>query len=301
MREKIHDGSTFNWIDVVDPTPTELQEVAQEFDLHPLFVQDCLDPEHLPKVDKPGESLFVIVRVFDFQSTQESSTVQELTRKVAIFFREDFILTIHRTPLPFIQKMAELVKAKKIKLGSAFSFITFLCKDGVLSFEKPLETAERELEKYEDSVSKGDYSADTLYALHCVRRRLTTLNRLFWPTLTIVQRLPIQHNEESSLHLHDLRETLESLMFFCDGLLEDATSLLGLELSMAQKKTNEVIQVLTIFSVFFMPLTFIAGVYGMNFANMPEIKWEYGYSFALVLMVVVTAAIYRWFRSKDWM
>ena len=86
-----------------------------------------------------------------------------------------------------------------------------------------------------------------------------------------------------------------------DQINEQINNLLSLYLSISAQRTNEVIRVLTIFSVFFMPLTFIVGIYGMNFKVMPEIDWQYGYAYAIVLMVAVTIAIYSWFKRKGWL
>lgn len=86
-----------------------------------------------------------------------------------------------------------------------------------------------------------------------------------------------------------------------DQLNEDINNLLSLYLSISGQKTNEVIRVLTIFSVFFMPLTFIVGIYGMNFEHMPELHWEYGYVFSIFLMILVTVLIYLWFKRKEWL
>jgi magnesium transporter len=86
-----------------------------------------------------------------------------------------------------------------------------------------------------------------------------------------------------------------------DQINEQINNLLSLYLSISAQRTNEVIRVLTIFSVFFMPLTFIVGIYGMNFKVMPEIDWQYGYAYAIVLMVAITIAIYFWFKRKGWL
>jgi magnesium transporter len=98
----------------------------------------------------------------------------------------------------------------------------------------------------------------------------------------------------------DLKETLHHLVFFSDELLEDTTNLLSLQISLASQKTNEVMRVLTLFSVFFMPLTFIVGVYGMNFHNLPELDWKYGYYLVWFLMFGISVGIWFWFRKKGW-
>jgi magnesium transporter len=98
-----------------------------------------------------------------------------------------------------------------------------------------------------------------------------------------------------------LKEELDSFNYFSDELLDDATSLANLEMALAARKVNEIIRMLTLFSVFFMPLTFIVGIYGMNFKFMPELESQLGYPAVLLFMLVVTATIFFWFRKKNWL
>ena len=93
------------WLDVVHPTEAELGEIAARYGLHEMSVQDSLDPEHLPKYERIGGTTFVIVRAVDTAAGPKAATVQELTRKVAMFFGADFFITIHRTPQPFLEQI----------------------------------------------------------------------------------------------------------------------------------------------------------------------------------------------------
>src|SRR4051794_5264928 len=95
-------GSTVRWLDVVAPTKEELQKIAADYGFHPKMVEDCLDPEHLPKFEPIGDKGFLITRAHDPQANRGADTVQALTRKIAIFFGGDFVITIHRVPLPFL-------------------------------------------------------------------------------------------------------------------------------------------------------------------------------------------------------
>ncbi len=99
----------------------------------------------------------------------------------------------------------------------------------------------------------------------------------------------------------DVQENAESYHFYADELLDDANTLLNVQLALASHRTSEVMRVLTVFSVFFLPLTFIVGVYGMNFDYMPELRHHFGYPAVLAVMLVVTAVIYRWFHRRGWL
>jgi len=116
----------------------------------------------------------------------------------------------------------------------------------------------------------------------------------------VIQRLSPSSDTNAPL-FQDLRENLSTMVFMTDELLEDATSLLNLQISLASQKTNEVMRILTVFSVFFMPLNFIAGLYGMNFQNMPELSHPFGYYGVLTLMATTTLLIAMWFYRRGWL
>jgi len=301
VKRTLLDTSAVRWVDVVAPTPEELDELAKEFSLHPLIVQDCLEPEHLPKVEEIDGSLFIIVRTWDPSATPRASSVQQLTRKIAVFIREQLLLTIHRSELEILDKLSSDQKKSPPRASlNSFTLLIELWKRVILSYDAPLEKIEDELEALEAQVASARSAGRIDRTLHFQRRRLSTLRRLFWHTRNVVQHLPRDRKDHTVL-LHDLADEVEHTMFYFDELVDDVTGLMTLEVSRASQRTNEVIRVLTIFSVFFMPLTFIVGVYGMNFTYMPELNWMLGYPFALGIMAGVTLTIWVWFRRKGWM
>jgi len=123
---------------------------------------------------------------------------------------------------------------------------------------------------------------------------------MLWHTLNAVQKF-VPRSDRNLPLCQDLRERIESLLFFTDNLLEDLRNLLAVQLSLAANDTNDVMRTLATASVFFMPLTFIVGVYGMNFQSIPELRWRYGYLFVLTTCALITIGLYRWFRNKHWM
>jgi len=107
--------------------------------------------------------------------------------------------------------------------------------------------------------------------------------------------------ERSSPIIQDLREAAESYQFYADQLLDEAQNLIAMHLAVASHRTNEVMRVLTVFSAFFLPLTFIVGVYGMNFRYMPELEKRWGYPLLLAVMLTVSLTIFVWFRRRGWL
>jgi magnesium transporter len=119
-------------------------------------------------------------------------------------------------------------------------------------------------------------------------------------TLDAVQKI-VPASEPTAPLFQDIRENAESMHAYADELLEEVNSLLSIQLALASHRTNEVVRVLTVFSVFFLPLTFIVGIYGMNFDFMPELRQRWGYPAVMAGMGVVTLAIYLWFRRRGWL
>jgi magnesium transporter len=297
----------FTWVDVVNPTPSELVEVANQYNLHPMSVEDSLEPEHLPKYERIGATTFIIVRAMDTTAAPDCSSVHEMTRKVAIFYGQEFLITIHRSEQPFLTSIInEYVSAspphgiKERRKGYMPRLLIDLINGAITTFEKPLGAAETAIDAFEATVFGEHDFTSLLRRIYLEKRRVTQMRRMLSHTLDAVQKL-VPASEPTAPLYQDLRENAESMHFYADELVDDVNNLLSVQLALASHRTNEVVRVLTVFSVFFLPLTFIVGVYGMNFQFMPELRERWGYPAVLAGMAVVTLAIYVWFRRRGWL
>jgi magnesium transporter len=301
----------FVWLDLVQPTAEELAAIAERYQVHATSVSDCLDPEHLPKFEAFDDYTFVILRAWDERAEQTCSTVQELTRKVAIFYGRGFLVTIHRTEQPWLSAVEARLAAKlgdKPRRDSRDQLVPYILTkllNGVLdTYLRPLEAMEGRLDLFEETVFSAEVAPGSLRRelreIHLLKRQVTLTKRLLWRTMDVIQRMTPESGRAVP-HFRDVQENAESYHFYADELLEDANTLLNVQLSLASHRSGEVMRVLTLFSAFFLPLTFIVGVYGMNFEFMPELRQRWGYPAVLAAMVAVTAAIYFWFRRRGWM
>jgi magnesium transporter len=300
----------FRWIDVVAPTAEELHGIAAEYSLFPTLVADSLDPEHLPKFERIGQTTFVITRAFDEACPASAATVQELTRKVAIFAGTDFVITIHRTDQPYFARLRARHEERAGRAGAGSyaerrrslpaRLLVEILNASIATYEAPLEAVEARLDGIEDDLFSEVVSASLLRDVYVHKRRVTLVKRMLWHTLNTAVRLtPI--GAPSAPLFQDVRENAESMHGYADELLEDANNLLHIHLGLASQRTNRIVRVLTVFSVFFLPLTFIVGIYGMNFDYMPELRQPDGYPAVWAVMLVVTLAIYLWFRRRGWL
>ena len=296
--DKSHSGTT--WLDVVNPSHEELHGLAFTWGLHPKTVEDCLEPEHLPKYENVGGKSFALFRLFDDGARVESNTVQSITRKLAIFFGPDFVITVHRSKLAGLNGVKEKWHATSQKKVLAQAVLADCINIVAVSFDAPLEKAENLIDKIENNVFSNRTVAGQIKKVHFLRRRVSIFRRMLWHGLNVCKQIPAQSAEEAPL-LQDVRENLDEYYHYSDTLLEDMNALLSIQLSLDANKTNTIMRILTVFSMFFMPLTFIVGIYGMNFRRMPELEWAWGYPATLVLMAAITVMIFFWFKRRGYL
>jgi magnesium transporter len=298
------DEPRFAWLDLVEPSRRDLDEVALRYGLTATAVQDCLDPEHLPKFERFNGTTFAILRAQDENADPTADTVQALTRKVAIFWGEEFLITIHRKDQPYLTGVMDHWHGRLLhgrdQPGIVAELLVDITNAVVLSYEAPLVESETRVDGFEAQLMSEHDVADLLRQMYHMKRRLALSKRLLWRTMSITARLP-SFGERTGPLMQDLRENAESMHFYAEELLEDINNLLHMQLALAAHRTNEVMQVLTVFSAFFLPLTFIVGIYGMNFEHMPELPQRYGYLVIWGVMLLVSLLIWRWFRRRGWL
>lgn len=291
-------GFLFEWNDVEAPGSEELKNLADQFRLPQAAVIDCMQSEHLPKYEVFDNYNFIIVRFYDTNCKVESDNIQQLTRKVAIFYNKEFILTIHRSNTPFIERIAAKYANDK-NIRSPFDIVCKIIKNALETFSEPIKNIDQAIDMYESKIFLKKRVPDMLKILYLIKRKTSVFKKLNSISKMVVDTISSPQNKNS--HYADLRDYQLRLETETDELYENVNSLLNLYISLAAQKTNDVMRILTVFSAFFLPLTFIVGVYGMNFDFMPELRLKWGYPGVLIFMALVTALIFQWFKRKKWL
>lgn len=293
------EGDRFTWIDVEQPSAQELTNIAVEFGLSLHIVEDCLQPDHLPKREEGETADFLLVRQHLWPLSEEDDTIQEISTKVAIFFNPDLLITVHRRPQPFLQAIYDEHTLKKVNGLETCEVITRILRAIVESYEAPLAAMSREIEELEDNIFlKKKEPASIQEDLYYIKRKASKVHKLLYLTAQVVRKHKTTDRDQHLLN--DMLDMLQKLDFESDQVQENAANLLHTYLAMAAHRTNEIVRILTIFSVFFMPLTFIVGIYGMNFDFMPELRHPWGYPLTLIGMLGITLGIFVWFRRNKW-
>lgn len=291
-------GNNIKWIDVVEPTREELEGISKEHNFNRYLLFDCLDPDHLPKYEFNNNIHFLIVRYYNHSIEKRIATTQELTSKVAAFYKDDLIVTVHRSDVHFLND----IKNKHLEnndIETVSDFVANILKYTLTTYEDPVYRLSEQVDFHETHIFLKTIEPEQLEALYFIKQKATLCQRVLMLMLQ-----PINHacnTECESTAINDVRDLHLKITTLYNSVLEDVSNLMNMYLSLAAQKTNDVMKVLTIFSVFFMPLTFIVGVYGMNFEYMPELKHKWGYPFVIILMAITVAMVYYWFKRKRWL
>lgn len=293
----------YKWIDVINPTKEDLRQLAVEFHLPQFTVEDCMDPYHLPKTEKLDHLLFVILRTYDPESTVDADTVQELTRKLAIFWNGTFLITLHRKELDFVKNLREKYgqseqnqNPQRLMREIFFEIII----QGLMTYHGPIDRAISDLGIMEACVllQQGKMSS-LLREAYYLKSKMFLIKRMIRMSLESWNKVIYSDSEMISWQ-QELKDTADDLLFYADDFLEAINHLLTMYMSIESQKTNEVMRVLAVFSALFLPLNLIAGIYGMNFSDMPELKYSWGYPAALSLMLTVAISVFWWFKRNGW-
>lgn len=303
MKRFEHQWPDFKWIDIEAPSQQDFLQLASEFELPLRPLANCLDPEHLPRCDFFGETAFFILRHYDPTSKVYGGTIQDLSTKLVVVVGKNYVMTIHRGAITSLEDIHQKCHFENQTLPS---FVQNICSRVVASFDSPLDELERNTEIIEGRVF-ALRRRNILREGYKIKRRASNFRKIFKFTLDVFLKL-VSRPECPVNDLREAKEPLDRLIFYADNIYEEITGLLSLHLSlMSQKtneasfKTNEIMRILTVVSIFFLPLNFIAGVYGMNFEYMPELRLPNGYYVTLSVMFVLAVAILAWIYKKGWL
>jgi magnesium transporter len=277
-----------------------LEQLGQCFGIHPLVLEDIVHTDQRPKFEDHGDYLFTTFKSFDFVDGG-----QIVADQVSIVFGKNYVLTfLERTADEFepVRKRLENATGKMRKLGP--DFLAYSLMDAVVDrYFIVLESTEERMEALEEEVYERP-TQQTLQDLHSFKRDLVFLRKWVWPLREVIAAMDRSGSEHikknTSIYLRDLHDHSIRIVDSVENLKENVTSLFDLYLSSVSNRLNGVMKVLTIISTIFIPLSFFAGVYGMNFEFFPEIHWRYGYVFFWSVIITAVATMLTLFHRKRW-
>jgi magnesium transporter len=304
------DKPTISWINVDGLHQVEIIEIICAcFGIHPLTVEDICNTTQRPKLDIFDNYLFLVVKM----QTYNTETHLVDTEQVSLVLGRNFLLT-------FRERAGELFDSVRSRLQNGAGrlramgsdYLTYTLLDRIIdNYFTVLESIGEEIELLEEEVIIAP-QPQTIQKIHVLKRELILLRRSVWPLREVLNSL-MRHDEvqlvskDITIYIKDLYDHTIQVIETVETLRDITAGLLDIYLSSLSNRMNEIIKVLTIYAVIFIPLTFIAGVYGMNFNleispwNMPELNWYWGYPFALGLMALVAATMLVYFKHRKWL
>ncbi|HMB68541.1 MAG TPA: magnesium/cobalt transporter CorA, partial [bacterium] len=293
------------WVNVNGLGDSDLLElIGDVFGLHRLALEDVINVGQRPKVEDYGDHLFLVTRMPLGDGTR--------TEQAAMFLGKDFLLTFQETPGDPLDTVRSRIREGRPRIRAAGpDYLAYAVLDAIVDAYFPvLDELGDALEGIEEEIlssSRGAVIAD----LHNVKRELTSIRRVILPVRESLGTLFRDENpvitEPTRLYLRDVVDHSFQVMELAETYRDTASGLIDLHLTLVSNRMNDIMKVLTIIATIFIPLGFIAGLYGMNFDggispwNMPELRWPFGYPFALGLMAAVAGAMVMYFRRKDWL
>lgn len=305
------------WIDLVAPTESELQLVAEEFGLHPLAVEDAAKHAQRPKIDEYDN--FYLMVVFAIEPVAPAETAADgsaelittntfTVHEIDLFIGRRFLITVHEQPLALLDEVGERWRHNSRAIDEGIGVLVYTLLDSIVDAYFPVlddivervETLEENL--FADVVTKGKpYDMRSLFQ---IKKDLLHLRRVIAPerdALLVLarQELPL-FDRTVAVYFQDVYDHVVRVTDAIDVYQDLLTNALESYLSLVSNNLNQVMKTLTSVTVILAVPTVIAGIYGMNFENMPELQWEYGYYYALSLMVVAVTIVFLFFRRKRW-
>lgn len=281
-----------------------LTALGRIFKLHPLALEDVVNTLQRPKVDDYDYYLFITARMVRFAERLE-------TEQLSIFLGGKYVLTFQDKPGDSLEPVRERIRKNQGRIRNAGAdYLAYSLLDAVIDGYFPVldEYAER-LETLDEQVADRD-PTDAIGRIHDMRSDLLLLRRTIWPHREALNSLARDPHplvaDETRVYLRDCLDHATAIIDLTETYREMCSDLRDYALAMVSNRLNEVMKVLTVIATLFMPLSFIAGVYGMNFDpdvspwNMPELRWYWGYPFALGLMAIVAAGLIYGFYRRGW-
>jgi len=277
-----------------------LNRVGQRFCLHPLLLEDIANTVQRPKLENYGDHLFMDLNVFQLRENTDAIHSEQ----ISLVLGACWLLSFSEGPQPWAKTLRERLKADKAhcRRGGP-DYLAYSIVDAVVDgYYHVLERIGDRIEDLEEELMAAP-TTETLHAVYTLKREVITLRKSVWPLRELIGGLQRERDlvrESTGIYLRDLYDHAVQVLDTVETYRDILAGMLDIYLSSVSNKMNEVMKVLTVIATIFIPLTFVAGIYGMNFESIPELKWRYGYLFFWGIIVAVGAGMLTYFRRKKW-
>lgn len=306
---KFKEKKTVTWINVDGLHDIELiRKLGDMYGLHPLLLEDILNTTQRPKVEDYEDYIFFVLKMIYFDQSREEITAEQ----ISIVFGENFVLSFQESSGDVFDPIRERINKSKGRIRtSGPDYLSYALIDAIIdNYFIVMEKIGEKIEEIESELMESP-TEETMYSIHSLKREMIFLRKSVWPLREVINNLMRDESplikESTDLFLRDLYDHTIQVIDTIEAYRDTLSGLLDLYMSSISNRMNEVMKVLTIIATIFIPLTFIAGIYGMNFNpsssiyNMPELNWSYGYPAAIISMLIVSLLMIYYFMKKEWL
>lgn len=291
------------WVDVSGIHQLDVIEAfGKQFSLHPLLLEDIVNTDQRPKLDDYGSYWYLVLKML--YAGERAKAIQ--VEQVSLIFGSNFILSFQENGKDVFEPIRERLRTGKGRIRqSGVDYLLYSLVDAIVDqYFAVLEALGDRLESLEDAVVANPRPA-TLREIHALKRELLFLRKGVWPLREVINSIERSSSpalrDPTKVFFRDVYDHVIQILDSIETLREMTTGMLDIYLSSTSYRLNAVMKVLTIIATIFMPLTFIVGVYGMNFDYMPELHWHWGYPLVLVGMVAIAIGMLIYFKRKKWL
>jgi magnesium transporter len=298
------DTPTITWINVDGLHDVEVVErLGQGFGVHPLVLEDILAPEQRAKLEDYEQQLFMVVQMLSWNET----TAAVESEQISFVLGARYLLTFQEKGGDVFDSVRERLRSSRGRMRkSGPDYLLYALLDAIVdTYFLILENLDDRIEALEEELTtKGDGDSQSLRAIHRFKRETIFLRRAVWPLREVLAGLTRSESplvqRETRIFLRDVQDHAVQALETVETFRELLTGMLDIYMSTLNNRLNAVMKVLTIFATIFAPLTFIVGVYGMNFDHMPELRWRWGYPAVLLVMLAIVLGMLREFKRRRW-
>lgn len=300
----VRDSQTRLWIDLVDPTAEESNWVLNElFHFHPLAIEDAVQDVHVPKVDDYSSYLYLVFHTVGLGDERMDLHTYELD----VFLGANYLITLHQRGSDAIEKMwtADYHQQNGLARGPAYLLYDLLDRQ-IDRYVPILDRFEQQLEALGDVIFRKQRPPETtlLNDILTAKSSALRLHRILMPQRELLHRLSRSDYAvvpaDARLYFNDVYDHLVRMTDLAESMRDLASSTIETHLALVNNRMNEIMKVLTVIATIFIPLSFLASVYGMNFEFMPELHWRYGYLLIWLGFITIAALMVRMFRQREW-
>ena len=303
LPELLKDNKAVIWVDMSEPTTEDESVLLNVFRFHPLTVEDCHENRHYPKIEEfPGYVYFIVHGVRADTSSDRFNTIE-----LDGFLGPNYVITYHHDEFRSINAVKQLIRTSPVVCRRGSAYLLHQILDRIVDYYSPvLDDFDNRIDELEAKIFAGRSSNNEMLSdIMNIKRSVLRLRRISVKQLDVLLRISRGEFDlipQTLLPFYrDIYDHLVRVTDLAESYRDLITGLLDAHLSVVSNRLNEVMKVLTIFSAIMLPLTFIAGVYGMNFDNMPELRSRYGYFATLGVMAVVAGGMLFFFWKRGWL